>query len=79
VKLFNRSGGIEQVLRGRLLFSEALDIQWDQEAPLDKVKAFLGKEMITLKADEKIGILDVTLQTPQGEFRDTRDDVELDW
>lgn len=77
-KLYLRLGSEENYTRGKELFSGPIGLFWDSQAFLAKNKGVITWEKIGehLKVEE-YGILDVVLHTPQGDFKDTVDDVKL--
>lgn len=77
-KLYVRLGTEKNYTRGKVLFSGPIKLSWDSKAFLAKNKGIIpwGKVGKHLEI-EKYGILDVVLHTPQGDFKDTVDDVKL--
>ena len=77
-KLYLRLGGEEDYTRGKELFSGPIGLFWDSRAFLAKNKGIIPWEKIGEHLEvEEYGILDVVLHTPQGNFKDTVDDVKL--
>lgn len=77
-KLYLRLGSEENYTRGKVLFSGPIELFWDSKAFLAKNKGIIPWENIGKHLEvEKYGILDVVLHTPQGDFKDTVDDVKL--
>ena len=80
-KLYARRGTQRDYTRGRLIYSGPVDLYWDAEASLGKNKGIISKERLTMlsETDGRYGVLDVILTIPQGDYRDTRADVLLEW
>ncbi len=77
-KLYLKLGSEEDYTRGKELFSGSIELFWDSGAFLAKNKGIIPWEKIGEHLEiEKYGILDVLLRTPQGDFKDTVDDVKL--
>jgi hypothetical protein len=77
-KLYVRLGNEEGYTRGKELFSGPIELFWDSRAFLAKNKGIIPWEKIGEHLEiEKEGVLDVVLHTPQGDFKDTVDDVKL--
>lgn len=77
-KLYLRLGTEENYTRGKELFSGPIELFWDSKAFLAKNKGIIPWEKIGKHLEvEKYGILDLVLHTPQGDFKDTVDDVKL--
>ena len=77
-KLYLRLGNEEDYTRGKELFSGPIELFWDSQAFLAKNKGIIPWEKIGEHLEiEEFGVLDVVLHTPQGDFKDTVDDVKL--
>ncbi|MBW2057225.1 MAG: carboxypeptidase regulatory-like domain-containing protein [Deltaproteobacteria bacterium] len=80
-RLCVRLGDERSYARGRLIYSGPVDLYWDQKAVLARNRGIIPKEKLNLDpaVEGTYGVLDVVLHTPQGDFRDTRADVLLEW
>lgn len=80
-RLYARLGTGEEYSRGRLIYSGPAELYWDPEASLGKNKGIIYKDRLAVDpgTDGRYGVLDVVLHTPQGDYRDTRADVLLEW
>ncbi|RLE06788.1 hypothetical protein DRZ78_04090 [Candidatus Aerophobetes bacterium] len=77
-KLFTRIGTEKKYIKGKKIFEGPIELFWDSKAYLAKNKAIIPWEKIHIdQKEKKYGILEVTLHTPQGDFKDTSDDVKL--
>ena len=77
-RLFMRIGTQEKYIKGDKIFEGPIKLFWDAKAYLAKNKGIIPWEKIKVdKRGEKYGILEVTLHTPQGDFKDVCDDVKL--
>jgi len=72
-----RKGTEEKHARGRLVYSGPVEIRWDSESLLGKIKGIIPKEGMRRPINGKYGLLDVVLHTAQGRFADSRADVIL--
>lgn len=76
--LWARIGTEEEFVKGRKILEEPIELFWDSGAFLAKNKGIIQWGKIKIDPEtEKFGILEVTLHTPQGDFSDTIDDVQL--
>lgn len=76
--LWARIGTEEDYVKGRKIFEGPIELFWDSDAFLAKNKAVIPWEKVKIDREtEKFGVLEVVLHTPQGDFSDTIDDVEL--
>jgi len=80
-RLYARLGTHEKYIRGRLIYSGPVELYWDAKASLGKNKGIIYRERLTVApgTEGRYGVLDVVLHTPQGDYRDTRVDVLLEW
>ena len=80
-RLSARLGTQKNYTRGRLLYSGPVDLYWDAEASVAKNRGIISREKLTVdpRTDGRYGVLDVVLRTLQGDYRDTRADVLLEW
>lgn len=80
-RLHARLGTQKNYTRGRLIYSGPVDLYWDPEASLARNRGIISREKLTVdpRTDGRHGVLDVILHTPQGDYRDTRADVLLEW
>lgn len=80
-RLSARLGNQKNYTRGRLIYSGPVDLYWDAEASLAKNRGIISRQKLTVdpRTDGRYGVLDVVLRTPQGDYRDTRADVLLEW
>jgi len=76
--LWARIGSEEKYVKGRKIMEGPIELFWDSDAFLAKNKAIIPWGEIKIDREtEKFGIMEVTLHTPQGDFSDTIDDVQL--
>lgn len=76
--LWARIGTEEEYVKGRKILEGPIELFWDSGAFLAKNKGIIQWEKIKIDPEtEKLGILEMTLHTPQGDFSDTIDDVQL--
>ncbi len=76
--LWARIGTEEDFLKGRKILEGPIELFWDSNAFLAKNRGIIPWERIEIdRQTEKLGILELTLHTAQGDFSDTIDDVEL--
>ena len=78
VRLYTRRETDGSYSRGKLIYSGPVNLYYDSEAPLGKIKGMIPKEQISRGTSERYGILDAILNTPQGNFKYTRTDVLLE-
>ncbi|GAG58018.1 unnamed protein product, partial [marine sediment metagenome] len=65
-------------VKGRKILEGPIELFWDSGAFLARNKAIIPWERIKIDREtEKLGILELALHTPQGDFSDTIDDVQL--
>jgi hypothetical protein len=76
-ELYIQHGTEESPARGDLAYAGAVDLWWDSDAFLGKIKGIIPRERIDVPAERTHGVLDVVLHTPQGDFMDTRANVML--
>jgi len=78
-KLYVREGEDEDnYSRGRLIFEGPIEIFWDPNAYLSRNKGIITWDKIEIDPEkEKYGIMELVLHTPQGDFEDVIEDVEL--
>jgi hypothetical protein len=76
--LWARIGTEEDYVKGRNIMEGPIELFWDSDAFLARNKAIIPWEKIKIDREtEKLGILELALHTPQGDFSDTIDDVQL--
>lgn len=76
--LWARIGTEEEYVKGRKILEGPIELFWDSDAFLARNKGIIPWEKIKIDREtEKLGILELTLRTPQGDFSDTIDDVQL--
>jgi hypothetical protein len=76
--LWARIGTEEDYVKGRKILEGPIELFWDSGAFLARNKAIIPWENIKIDREtEKLGILEMTLHTPQGDFSDTIDDIQL--
>jgi hypothetical protein len=78
VRLYTRRETHGGYSRGKIIYSGPVELYYDSEAPLGKIKGIIPKEMMSNGISERYGILDAILHTPQGNFMYTRTDVLLE-
>jgi len=77
-KLYVREGDEENYSRGRLIYEGPIELFWDPKAYLARNKGLIPWEKIQVDREkEKYGLLEVLLRTPQGDFTEFIEDVEL--
>jgi len=77
-RLYVREGDADNFSRGRLLFEGPIKLFWDSKAYLARNKGLISWDKIQVdKEKEQYGLLELLLRTPQGNFEDTIEDVEL--
>jgi len=77
-KLYVREGDEENYSRGRLIYEGPIELFWDPKAYLARNKGLIPWEKIQVDREkEKYGLLEVLLHTPQGDFTEFIEDVEL--
>ncbi|MGC8778278.1 MAG: hypothetical protein ACP5Q4_06325 [Candidatus Caldatribacteriaceae bacterium] len=77
-KLYVREGDADNFSRGRLLFEGPIELFWDPKAYLARNKGLISWDKIQIDREkEQYGLLELLLRTPQGNFEDTIEDVEL--
>lgn len=76
--LWARIGTEEEYVKGRKILEGPIELFWDSDAFLARNKGIIPWERIKIDREtEKLGILELTLRTSQGDFSDTIDDVQL--
>ena len=76
--LWARIGNEEDFVKGRKILEGPIELFWDSNAFLARNKGIIPWERIKIDREtEKLGILELTLHTPQGDFSDTIEDVQL--
>lgn len=76
--LWARIGTEEEYVKGRKILEGPIELFWDSDAFLARNKGIIPWEKIKIDREtEKLGILELTLRTSQGDFSDTIDDVQL--
>jgi hypothetical protein len=76
--LFVWKGTEENYEKGREVYRGPIEMFWDRKERLEKNKGLIPWEKIKVDCEnEKNGILEVVLHTPQGDFRDATTEVEL--
>ena len=64
--------------RGRLIFEGPIELFWDPNAYLSRNKGLISWDKIQIDPEEeKYGIMELVLRTPQGDFEDVIEDVEF--
>ncbi len=76
-KLYVREGDADNFSRGRPIFSGPIELFWDPKAYLARNKGLIPWSKIQVEEKEQYGLLELLLHTPQGDFEDTIEDVEL--
>lgn len=77
-KLYVREGDNNNFSRGRLIFEGPIPLFWDSKAYLARNKGLISWDKIQIDAQkEPYGLLELLLHTPQGDFEDIIEDVEL--
>lgn len=77
-KLYVREGDAENFSRGRMLFKGPIELFWDSKAYLARNKGLISWDKVQVdKEKEQYGLLELLLRTPQGNFEDVIEDVEL--
>ncbi|MGQ9474363.1 MAG: hypothetical protein ACUVQZ_02910 [Candidatus Caldatribacteriaceae bacterium] len=77
-KLYVREGDNNNFSRGRCIFEGPIPLFWDSKAYLARNKGLISWDKIQIDAQkEPYGLLELLLHTPQGDFEDTIEDVEL--
>jgi len=78
-ELFVKEGDDKNPVKGRKIFSGPIDLRYDSKEVLAPNKGLIPWEKIKVNCEkEKLGILKVTLHTPQGRFeKETKEEVEL--
>lgn len=78
-KLYVREGEDEDnYSRGRLIFEGPIELFWDPNAYLSRNKGLISWDKIQIDPEEeKYGIMELVLRTPQGDFEDVIEDVEF--
>ncbi|HSV31570.1 MAG TPA: carboxypeptidase-like regulatory domain-containing protein [Atribacteraceae bacterium] len=77
--LFIREGDQENYTRGRLIYEGTIELFWDPEAHLARNKGIIPWDEIHVdpELEQRYGVLDLVLTTPQGVFEDTITNVEF--
>lgn len=77
-KLYLREGTEDNYSRGELLFEGPIKLFWDPKSYLARNKGIIPWEEIPVDpANERYGIMELILKTPQGNFEDVIEEVEL--
>lgn len=77
-KLYVREGDESNYSRGRLIYGGPIELFWDPKAYLARNKGLIPWDKIQVDREkEKYGIMEVVLHTPQGDFGEFIEDVEL--
>lgn len=77
-KLYVRNGDEDNYSRGRKLFDGPMKLFWDPTSYLARNKAIIPWNILEINAEnEKYGLMELTLTTPQGAFEDVIENVEL--
>jgi len=78
VKLYVREGDEDNYSRGRLIYEGPVELFWDSKAYLAKNKGIIPWDKLSIDSEkEKFGIMELVLHTPQGNFEDIIEDVQL--
>jgi len=77
-KLYVRNGDEDNYSRGRKLFDGPMKLFWDPTSYLARNKAIIPCNILEINAEnEKYGLMELILTTPQGAFEDVIENVEL--
>jgi len=77
-KLYLREGTEDNYSRGDLIFEGPIKLFWDPKSYLSRNKGIISWEEISVDPEsEKYGIMELVLKTPQGNFEDVIEEVEL--